>query len=369
MLYLNGKVLDGSFRFRKMDMEVRDGRIVRMGEKLEYADGDLAVDCEGHTLVPGFVDIHVHGGAGADTCDADVEGLRAMARFLLTKGVTSFCPTTMTVSEAQIAASLETVRACMADRDGARIVGVNMEGPFISPEKKGAQGDEFILKPDFEMFKRLYDGCGGIIRLVDVAPEEDDSGFIERAAELCTVSVAHTAAGYDVTKDAFRRGANHATHLFNAMVGFTHREPGTVGAVFDTETVAGEMICDGIHLHPAVVRTAFRLMGDRICVISDAMRLSGMGEGEGRLGANIVTVKNGKATLPDGTLAGSVTNLYDEFRNLISWGIAPETALRAMTLTPAKEVGLAGEIGSLEVGKRADIVVMDEDWNIVAVDH
>ncbi len=369
MYYLNGTVLDGDFRFKKLDLEVQDGRIARIAEKLEVREDELAVDCAGYTLVPGFIDIHIHGGVGTDTCDADREGLRALARFLFTKGVTSFCPTTMTVGEEEIAAALETVRGCMADEDGARIVGVNLEGPFISPKKKGAQGDEFIRKPDFAMFRRLYDGCGGIIRLVDIAPEEDDCGFVEQASKLCTVSVAHTNADYETAKDAFRRGASHATHLFNAMTGFTHRAPGVVGAVFDTEYVCGELICDGIHLHPAVVRTAFRLMPERVCVVSDAIRLSGVGDGEGMLGVNSVTVRDGKATLADGTIAGSVTNLYDEFRNLLRWGIAPEDALRAMTLTPARQIGLDAEIGSLAAGKRADIVVMDKDWNIVAVNR
>jgi N-acetylglucosamine-6-phosphate deacetylase len=175
------------------------------------------------------------------------------------------------------------------------------------------------------VFKAFYDGCGGIIRLVDIAPECDVRGdFIEKASKLCTVSVAHTATDYDGAKAAFRRGATHATHLFNAMSGMTHRAPGVVGAVFDTDTVCGELICDGIHIHPAVVRTAFRQMPGRICVVSDAMRLSGMPDGQGMLGVNLVTVKDGRATLEDGTIAGSVTNLHDELKNLVSWGIPLE---------------------------------------------
>ena len=370
MIFINAQILDGDFRLRKADIEINDERIVRLADTLSYTEQDLVVDCAGYTIVPGFVDIHVHGGAGADACDADADGLREMAKFLLTKGVTAFCPTTMTVSNEEIAKSLETVRSCMADKEGARIVGVNMEGPFISPAKKGAQGDEFIQAPDFDVFKAFYDGCGGIIRLVDIAPECDVRGdFIEKASKLCTVSVAHTATDYDGAKAAFRRGATHATHLFNAMSGMTHRAPGVVGAVFDTDTVCGELICDGIHIHPAVVRTAFRQMPGRICVVSDAMRLSGMPDGQGMLGVNLVTVKDGRATLEDGTIAGSVTNLHDELKNLVSWGIPLEEAVRAMTLTPAKEIGMDEEIGSIAVGKRADLVVLDENLEIVAVYH
>lgn len=369
MILINAKVVDGKFCLKKADIEINDGLIVRFADKLSYKESDLVVDCEGYTIVPGFVDIHVHGGAGADTCDADVEGLRNMAKFLLTKGVTAFCPTTMTVSNEDIEKTLAVVKACMQD-EGTNIVGVNMEGPFISAKKKGAQGDEFIQAPDFNVFKKFYDGCGGIIKLVDIAPECDEKGgFIEQASKLCTVSVAHTATDYEGAKAAFEKGATHATHLFNAMSGLTHREPGVVGAVFDNENVYGELICDGIHIHPAVVRHVFNVMPERVCVISDAMRLSGMGDGEGMLGVNLVTVKNGKATLSDGTIAGSVTNLHDELKNLVSWGIPLEKAVRAMTLNPAKQIGMDQEIGSLEVGKRADLVVLDENLEIAAVYH
>lgn len=370
MILINANIVDDSFRLKKADLEIDGERIVRVADKLSYKESDLVVDCEGFTIVPGFVDIHVHGGAGADTCDADAEGLREMAKFLLTKGVTSYCPTTMTVSKEDISKTLAVVKDCMEDTEGARIVGVNMEGPFISAKRKGAQGDEYILKPDFDTFKQFYDACGGIIKLVDIAPECDETGeFIEKASKLCTVSVAHTAADYDGAKDAFKKGATHATHLFNAMSGMSHREPGVVGAVFDTETVAGELICDGIHIHPAVVRNVFRIMPERVCVISDAMRLSGMEDGQGMLGVNLVTVKNGRATLEDGTIAGSVTNLHEELKNLVSWGIPLEAAIRAMTITPAKEIGMEKEIGSITEGKRADLVVLDENLEIVAVYH
>ena len=340
MFLINANVLDDKFCLRKADIEIEDGKIGRLEDSLPYKEEDLVVDCAGYTIVPGFVDVHVHGGAGADSSDGDAEGLRNMAKFLLTKGVTSFCPTTMTVSDAEILKALETIRSCMDDKEGAKIVGVNLEGPFISPKKKGAQGDEFIQAPDYDVFKKYYDSCGGIIKLVDIAPECDVRGdFVEKASKLCTVSIAHTATDYDGAVDAFKKGVTHATHLYNAMSG-----------------------CDGIHIHPAVVRTTFKLMPERVCVISDAMRLSGVEDGgQGMLGVNMVTVKDGKATLPDGTIAGSVTNLHAELKNLVSWGIPLETAVRAMTLTPAKEIGMENEIGSLAPGKRADLVVLDEN--------
>lgn len=368
MFLINAKVMDSEFCLKKADIEINDGRIVGFADKLPYKESDLVVDCEGYTIVPGFVDVHVHGGVGADACDADAEGLRNMAKFLLTKGVTAFCPTTMTVSNGDIEKSLSIVRECMQD-EGSNIVGVNLEGPFISAKRKGAQGDEFIQAPNFEVFKKFFDDCGGIIKLVDIAPECDVDGFIEKASKLCTVSIAHTDTDYAGAKAAFAKGVTHATHLFNAMSGFTHREPGVVGAVFETESVRGELICDGIHIHPAVVRHVFEFMPERICVVSDAMRLSGMGDGEGTLGVNHVTVKDGKATLADGTIAGSVSNLHDELKNLVSWGIPFEKAIKAMTLNPAEQIGMADEIGSIAVGKRADLVVMDENLEIAAVYH
>ena len=194
--------------------------------------------------------------------------------------------------------------------------------------------------------------------------------FVGQARELCTVSIAHTTAGYDQAKEAFDAGITHATHLFNAMSGLHHREPGVVGAVFDDERVNAELICDGHHLHPAVLRTAFRLLGDRAVVVSDSMRANGMAEGESfDLGGQMVTVRGGLATLEDGTIAGSVTNLHQEVKNLVSYGVPFEQAVKAATLTPAKAIGLEGEIGSIEPGKRADLVVLDKDLEIVAVYH
>ena len=256
-------------------------------------------------------------------------------------------------------------------QDGARVVGVNMEGPFISKERKGAQKEEDILPPDFLMFQRFYQLSGGLIRLVDIAPEQPGGmEFAEKASQLCTVSIAHTTAGYEEAKAAFDRGITHATHLFNAMNGLSHRAPGVVGAVFDDSRVRGELICDGFHIHPAVLRTAFRLLGDRALVVSDSMRANGMPEGEPfDLGGQLVTVREGKATLADGTIAGSVTNLHQEIKNLVSFGVPLAQAVKAATLIPAQAIGLEDEIGSIAPGKRADLVVLDENLEIVGVYH
>lgn len=374
MLLIHANYLDEDFRLVQGDIEIEDGKILRVGKDLPRKEEDLAVDCAGsYTVVPGFVDVHIHGCAGADTCDATREALEAMAAFLLAHGVTSFCPTTMTTSRETIQAALLAAKDMMDHpmEGGARVVGVNMEGPFIAKERKGAQKEEDILPPDFPLFQRFYEESGGIVRLVDVAPEQPGGlDFVEKASQLCTVSIAHTTADYDQAKAAFDKGVTHATHLFNAMSGLHHRKPGVVGAVFDDSRVRGELICDGFHIHPAVLRAAFRLLGDRALIASDSMRANGMPEGEAfDLGGQMVTVHQGKALLPDGTIAGSVTNLHQEIKNLVSFGVPFEQAVKAATLLPARAIGLDGEIGSIAPGKRADLVVLDENLDIAAVYH
>ncbi len=374
MLLIHANYLDEDFRLVQGDIEIEDGKILRVGKDLPRKEEDLAVDCAGsYTVVPGFVDVHIHGCAGADTCDATREAQEAMAAFLLAHGVTSFCPTTMTTSRETIQAALLAAKDMMDHpmEGGARVVGVNMEGPFIAKERKGAQKEEDILPPDFPLFQRFYEESGGIVRLVDVAPEQPGGlDFVEKASQLCTVSIAHTTADYDQAKAAFDNGVTHATHLFNAMSGLHHRKPGVVGAVFDDSRVRGELICDGFHIHPAVLRAAFRLLGDRALIVSDSMRANGMPEGEAfDLGGQMVTVHQGKALLPDGTIAGSVTNLHQEIKNLVSFGVPFEQAVKAATLLPARAIGLDGEIGSIAPGKRADLVVLDENLDIAAVYH
>ena len=374
MLLIHANYLDEDFRLVQGDIEIEDGKILRVGKDLPRKEEDLAVDCAGsYTVVPGFVDVHIHGCAGADTCDATREALEAMAAFLLAHGVTSFCPTTMTTSRETIQAALLAAKDMMDHpmEGGARVVGVNMEGPFIAKERKGAQKEEDILPPDFPLFQRFYEESGGIVRLVDVAPEQPGGlDFVEKASQLCTVSIAHTTADYDQAKAAFDKGVTHATHLFNAMSGLHHRKPGVVGAVFDDSRVRGELICDGFHIHPAVLRAAFQLLGDRALIVSDSMRANGMPEGEAfDLGGQMVTVHQGKALLPDGTIAGSVTNLHQEIKNLVSFGVPFEQAVKAATLLPARAIGLDGEIGSIAPGKRADLVVLDESLDMGSVYH
>lgn len=371
MFLINAKYLNKDFQPVTGDIQIENGKIAALGENLPRDPQDIAVDCQGYTIVPGFVDVHIHGCAGVDTCDGTREAIEIMAKFLLAHGVTSFCPTTMTTARPVIEAALLAAKSVHDQPipDGAGVVGVNMEGPFISKERKGAQNEADIVAPDYPLFQELYDLSGGIVRLVDVAPEQPGGeSFVKQAKELCTVSIAHTVSDYDQAKASFDWGITHATHLFNAMSGLHHRDPGVVGAVFQDERVRAELICDGQHIHPAVLKTAFQVLGDRAMVVSDSMRANGMPEGSGfDLGGQMVTVTGGKATLADGTIAGSVTNLHQEIKNLVSYGIPFEQAVKSATLIPARAIGLDGEIGSIEPGKAADLAVLDENLDIVSV--
>lgn len=368
MLLKNVRYFDRDFHISPGEVLVENGKILDVGTDLSLSPGEEILDCGGKLLSPGFVDVHIHGCDSSDTCDGTREAIDTMSRFLIKHGVTSFCPTSMTIGVGQIEKAILAAKAAAEDplSDGARVIGINLEGPFISASKKGAQLESAILKPDFELFHRLYELSGGLVRLVTVAPEEPGGyEFAKKASKFCAVSIGHTAAKYDEAKKSFDSGVTHATHLFNAMTGFLHREPGVVGAIFDDERVMAELICDGIHIHPAVLRTAFRVLGDRVLIVSDSIRANGYPEGERyELGGQMVTVKGGKATLDDGTIAGSVTNLHDEVKNLVSFGVPIEQAIKAATFVPAKSIGLDDELGSIEPGKRADLLLLDEDLGI-----
>ena len=367
MILKNAKIMDDTFTLVDACLSTEGERIADIAPDLH---GEEEIDLAGCVVVPGFVDIHNHACVGADTCDASTAGLAKMAAHLVTKGVTSFCPTTMTVSHEEIEDALATVKACMDDRPfGAAIMGVNMEGPYISINKKCAQKGEYVKNPNWEEFKGFYDGCGGIIKLVDIAPEcEGADEFIKKASKLCTVSIAHTDADYDQAKHAFNIGITHATHLYNAMSGMTHRSPGVVGAVFDDERVRAEIICDGFHINPAVLRVTFRQLGeDRSVIVSDSMRAAGEPDGISELGGQTVYVKDGQARLKDGTIAGSTTNMHQEVCNLVRFGVPFKQVIKSATINPAREIHEDADIGSIKVGKFADLVVLDNDLNIKMV--
>ncbi len=358
MIIKNGLVFGKDCRFERRDLYIDAGRIVAS----DLGDGECW-DAEGCYVLPGLVDIHTHGAATADFCDGTRAALEKIARFQLSCGVTSFVGTSMTYDEQTLSQSFAAAREFIAapPHGCARLLGINMEGPFFSVNKRGAQNPAFLRAPDIDFFQRLDDISGNNVCLVDLAPELPGAAeFIAAARARCTVSIAHTESDYDTAVAAFAAGASHVTHLFNAMPPFTHRAPGVVGAAF--EHAAGvELICDGVHVHPAAVRSVFAWFGaERVCIISDSMRACGMKDGEYDLGGQSVNVSGRRATLADGTIAGSVTPLSEGLRSAVSFGVPLETAVRAATLNPAREIGRHNEVGSLEPGCRADILVWDK---------
>ncbi len=356
MIIKNATICDKDFKLIKADLEFKNGVITQIG-KIQ-GEGE---DFSGKVIFPGFIDIHIHGCNRADCSNGAEKEIQVMSEFLASKGITSFCPTTMTVSKEKIRKAFSVIKNTMGKEKGAKILGINMEGPFISQEKKGAQASENILKPNVEFFEEMNAICP--VKLVSVAPEtEGAESFIKKIKNICTVSAAHTMADYEKAVTSFSWGVSHCTHLFNAMTPFTSREPGLVGAVFDSDTVTAELICDLIHIAPATLRTAFKVLGkNRTVVISDAMMAAGLEDGIYSLGGQKV-IKKGAARLEDGTLAGSASNLFEEFKNLISIGVDFEQTIRSLTINPARVVGEENNIGSIEVGKKADLIVTDESF-------
>ena len=334
----------------------------------DVMDGDV-IDGEGCFAIPGLIDIHFHGCAGADFCDADLEGLERMEKYEASVGVTSVCPASMTVSEEELHKIMKTA-AAYENKKGARLVGIHMEGPFINEAKKGAQAAENIRLCDETLYRRLQAESGNLIKLVDVAPETEGAmEFIEAVKDEVVISIAHTTADYDTAGLALEKGASHVTHLYNAMPAFSHREPGVVGAARDHKNCRVELICDGIHIHSSVVRATFAMFGaDRITLISDSMRATGLEDGQYTLGGQDVYVKGTRATLKDGTIAGSVTNLMGCLKTaVLEMGIPLEDAVACATMNPAKELGIYDQCGSITPGKRADLVLLDEKLNVKAV--
>ncbi|MBQ3424389.1 MAG: N-acetylglucosamine-6-phosphate deacetylase [Clostridia bacterium] len=367
MWYGNGRLFTPA-GFVPGAFEVENGRFRAVVTEPEARAWD--VDLEGARVIPGLVDIHTHGNSGADFSDGDGEGLARMARYLAANGVTAFAPTSMTLPYERLSAAFATARALYEHRPTgcARVAGIHMEGPFFSEKKKGAQNGAWLKAPDIEAFEALQRGCGGLVRIVDVAPElPGAAAFIARAKAQCRVSLAHTDADYADAGAAFEAGADHVTHLLNAMPPIHHRKPGVIGAASEREGVKAELICDGYHVHPSSVRMAFKLFPGRICLISDALRCCGMPQGAYELGGQQVFLQEGVARLADGTIAGAATHLYQGMLNAIRFGVPATEAVLSATRRPAEAIGAAGALGAIEPGKLADFVVCGEDLERIAV--
>ena len=367
MIIRNAKVFTGGCRFEERDLLIRDGRIVFGAVPM---DGEEVLDARGSYALPGLVDIHFHGAVGHDFCDADEAGLQAIADFEASKGVLAICPATMTFSEEILNGIMDAAAAHKNER-GADLVGINMEGPYISPRKVGAQNPKYVMGADAGMFRRLQARSGGLIKLVDVAPEEPGNlDFIRACRDEVRISIAHTCTDYATAKEAFAAGASHMTHLYNAMPGITHRAPGPIIAALE-EDAEVELITDGVHIHPAMVRFTFRTFGDsHVILVADSMMACGLPDGQYSLGGQAVTVCGPRATLtehPD-TIAGSATCLYDCMRHaVLDMGVPLASAVRAASLNPARSIGIDADYGSLEPGRWGNVVLADGQLNIQKV--
>lgn len=356
----NAKVFVGR-SFIDADVEF-DKKITAVGQ----LDGAADVDAEGCYVIPGLIDIHTHGNSGEDFSDGKMDAIQTMSDFYAANGVTSFLATTMTLKEETLMPAMHAVRDWKRN-GGAKCAGIHLEGPFVSKAKCGAQDPANLHLADVDMFNRLNDASGNQIRLITMAPEEEGSmPFIREISKVCTISLGHTVADYDTSMEAFQNGATHVTHLFNAMPTFLHREPGLIGAARDAGASV-ELICDGLHIHPSVIRATYAMFGDKLNLISDSLRCAGMPDGDYELGGQPIEVKNHKATLKGtNTLAGSSIAMIDALRNVVKFGLPLEDAVYAASTAPADAIRM-NEIGRIEKGACADLLILDKDLNLKAV--
>lgn len=365
MIIKNGSVYQEDKTFIKKDLYIENGIIV---ESAGQVTDRTEIDASGLLVLPGLIDIHSHGAVGHDFSDGDPEGLKKILTYEYSHGITSYCPTSMTIDRGELEQLFEKMGDFSEDDEMSHIAGINMEGPFLDASKKGAHREECIMAPDVDFFRRCNQACENRIRLVTLAPNvEGAMEFIRELHNEVSISLGHTGADYDTAKSALKAGANHVTHLFNAMMPLGHRAPGLIGAAAEDENCMAELICDGIHVHESMVRAAFKLFPGRIVLISDSMRAAGMEDGTYDLGGQQVTVNGKLATLSDGTIAGSATNLYDCMRTAVSFGISMEEAIAAATVNPARSIGIYDRVGSLTPGKRADVILADENLELVKV--
>ena len=365
MIIKGGKVFQEDGSFLEQAIYINDHRLV---DKAEYQDDGEVIDAEGLLVLPGLVDIHSHGAAGEDFSDGNPEGLKKILQYEKRCGITSYCPTSMTFPKERLRQIFASIKGAQTE-DGATVVGINMEGPFLDPAKKGAHVEKWIAAPDVAFVRELNQDADGLVRLVTVAPNMDGAEeFIKEMHEEVCISLGHTAADYDCASRAMKLGAHHVTHLYNAMQPFGHRAPGLIGAAMDDPECMVELICDGYHIHPSTIRAAFRMFGpERVILISDSMRATGMENGTYELGGQEVTVQDRKAVLKDGTLAGSATNLYGCMCKAVEFGIPLEQAIMAATANPARSIGIFDRVGSIRIGKQADLLLVSENLELKRV--
>lgn len=353
-------------KFIEGEILISNGRIDNYSYDNEIIDG------EGCYAIPGLIDIHFHGCNGFDFCDGTDEAIKEIAKYEAEHGVTGICPATMTLPVSELNAILKNAANYEKTEGEAELLGINMEGPFISKTKKGAQNEQYIIPCNIEVANEFLKASKGLVKFIGLAPEESEKyeEFIKEMKDKVHISLAHTNADYETAKKAINAGVDHGVHLYNAMHSVSHREPGCVGAILESDKTKAELICDGLHIHPQVVRSVLKQKGvDNVIFISDSMRATGLKDGTYTLGELDINVRGNRATLVgEDTLAGSVTNLMDCMKVAVKdMDIPLETAIACVTMNPAKQLGVYDERGSLTVGKKADIVLLDKELNIKTV--
>lgn len=354
--------------FQKVDVRIEDGIFTEISEELIAKEGEDVLDGTGKQVIPGMVEVHSHGCLGFDFCTADSKEIDDMRAYYGKHGTTSLLATVMTSGEDKMKQAMRELNPYMDLSDGeTRILGINLEGPFFDPAKKGAHDESCLIPLNEVFFDELNRLSGGNIRLLDVDPTLDNAmEFISKYSKEMTVSLAHTTSDYALAMKSIEAGVTQMTHLFNAMIGLHHREPGPVGAFSDSD-VNAEIICDGFHVHPAVIRMMYKVAGDRIILISDSISAAGLPDGKYVSGGLEITVENGEAKLKNGTIAGSTITLFEGLRRVISYGIDPVEAILGATIRAAKAVGIGDKVGSIEIGKYGDFLVVDEEYNLEQV--
>jgi len=366
MILSGGLVMDGDFRLKQLDVEINEGIVSGLGGAFKDTDRR---DVSGCYVLPGFIDTHIHGAYGTRISDAEPK-LDAMCRFEATQGVTGLAITTAASAFPDLMRQLRQA-ADVAEagvENGAKILGIHAEGPFISKNRKGAMNADNILEPDVEKLNEMMDAARGLLKILTVAPENKGAAELIQYAvsKGITVSLGHTVATYEDAVRGLDAGASQLTHTFNAMVGLNHREPGVLGAGLTNPDVVCEMICDYVHLHPAVVQMIYKLKGaDKVNMISDSGHAAGMNVTEFTVDGLTRYVKDGVVRLADGTIAGSAKTMLDGVKNLLKSGVPLEDVSKMASLNPAKSLKLDGVTGSIEAGKAADIVVLDSEYNPV----
>lgn len=382
MIIQNGLVFTPDCTFQPLTVRANNGFITEVmtpeaAGRLSFPSSDDIFDATGCYVLPGLTDVHFHGCDGHDFCDGTAEALEAIAAFEFTQGVTSICPATMTLPVEKLTAICTNAAKYVRDRedgltgpDIADLIGIHLEGPFINKTKKGAQNEAFVIPANTSLLYEWQEQAQGLIKLVSLAPETENAiPCIEKCHKDFHFSIGHTASDYDTALAAFNAGADHITHLYNAMPPFSHRTPGVIGAAADNPNCFVELICDGVHIAPSVVRATFRLFGhDRVVLISDSMEATGKPDGDYTLGGLKVSVTGNRVTLSDGTIAGSVTSLYKCMLTAVSMGIPLTDAVRAATINPCRSIGMDHLYGSIESGKKAHFLILDQkDLSIKAV--